>query len=42
MGRAVKRHILSPRGWVLAVTVSLAAVLLAWTAAVLCVQLMSG
>lgn len=42
MGRAIKRQFLSPVGWTAVIMASLAAVAIAWTAAYLCVQLMSG
>jgi len=42
MPRAIRRQILNIRGWALLVGLCIAAVVLAWTAAYVCVQLMSG
>lgn len=42
MGRAIKRQYLSPLGWAALAMASIAAIALAWTAAYICVQLMSG
>jgi hypothetical protein len=42
MPRAIKRHFLSPLGWTALVTGSIAAIALAWSAAYVCVRLMSS
>lgn len=42
MPRAIKRQFLSPLGWTALVMGSIAAIVLAWGAAYICVRLMSG